>query len=183
MKNPLRWLALGIAFVVAAFGVALATQVGTNPTYSGGELLQRQAPDFDLPLLEADGAADGERVSLAGLAGKSGIVKFWNSWCLPCRAEAPTLVEFWEAHRDEGDFAMVGIVRDEELSGARKGAIRDGFEWILAADPNGKAAIAFATTGQPETFAISPSGVVTGLQLSEVSIDNLEALLASARAG
>ena len=38
-------------------------------------------------------------------------------------------------------------------------------------------------TGQPETYAISPSGVVTGKQLSRVSVDDLEALLGSAQAG
>ncbi|HZJ26748.1 MAG TPA: redoxin domain-containing protein [Acidimicrobiia bacterium] len=179
MRNPSRWIAIGIAAVVALFGVALATQVGSDPSYAGGAILQRRAPDFDLPLLDVDGA----RVNLTSLRGQSVIVNFWNSWCLPCRAEAPALLEFWDRHAGDGDVAMVGIVRDESPSAARKGAREDGFDWTLAIDPDGQAAIAYGTTGQPETFAISPAGVVTGKQLSEVSVDDLEALLARARAG
>lgn len=192
MKRPLRWLALGVAVVVAAFGVALATQVGSDPTFTGGAILGRRAPGFDLPVLDLNadpnGAAavavdDVERVNLEALDGQAVIVNFWNSWCIPCREEAPALVEFWDRHRNDGDVAMVGIVRDESPAAAREGAIRDGFEWTVATDPGGRAAIAYGTTGQPETFAISPGGVVTGKQLSQVSVDDLEALLASARAG
>jgi cytochrome c biogenesis protein CcmG/thiol:disulfide interchange protein DsbE len=179
VKYPLRWAAGGVAAVVALLGVVLATQVGTEPTYSGGPILERRAPGFDLPQLDGGGT----RVALSDMAGKSVIVNFWNSWCIPCHEETPALKAFWAAHRDEPDVAMVGIVRDDTTSAARAYARDEQLDWTLALDPSGTAALAYGTTGQPETFAISPAGVVTGKQLSRVSVDDLEALLASARSG
>lgn len=179
MKHPLRWVTIGVGSLVAVFGIVLSTQMGTSPLFTGGPILDRTAPAFDLPILDADGA----RVDISSLAGKSVIVNFWNSWCLPCKEETPALKAFWARHANDPDFAMVGIVRDDITSEVRRYVRKEGLEYTIALDPKGRAALAYGTTGQPETFAISPAGVVTGKQLSRVSVNDLEALLGSARAG
>jgi len=179
MKHPLRWSALGIGIVVALFGIVLSTQVGVEPTYSGGPIVDRRAQAFDLPVLDGRGT----HVDLASLAGKSVIVNFWNSWCLPCQEETPALVAFWDKHRDDPDVAMVGIVRDDSTGDVPAYVKEHGIDYTVALDPKGEAALAYGTTGQPETYAISPSGVVTGKQLSRVSVDDLDALLGSAQVG
>ena len=179
MKHPLRWVAIGVGTLVALFGVVLSTQMGTSPQYSGGPILDRKAPAFDLPLLDGG----GKRVDLAGLAGKSVIVNFWNSWCIPCQQETPALNAFWAEHAADPDVAMVGIVRDDTTGEVRSYVKEHDLGYTVALDPKGEAALAYGTTGQPETYAISPSGVVTGKQLSRVSVDDLEALLGSAQAG
>lgn len=179
MKHPLRWVAIGVGTLVALFGVVLSTQVGSSPQYSGGPILNRKAPGFDLPVLDGD----GKRVDLASLAGKSVIVNFWNSWCIPCQEETPALTAFWARHAADPDVAMVGIVRDDTTGEVRSYVKEHGLGYTVALDPKGEAALAYGTTGQPETYAISPSGVVTGKQLSRVSVDDLEALLGSAQAG
>ena len=79
-------------------------------------LVGKAAPTFDLPDLS------GGRVTLADIAGKSAIVNFWNSWCIPCLEEAPALKKFYAAHKDDSDFAMIGIVatgRDRRRTGVR----------------------------------------------------------------
>ncbi len=176
-RHAARWIAITVGVVVIGFGIVLATQVNSSPTYEGGPVLGQPAPDFDLPTLE------GARVDNASLAGKAVIVNFWNSWCIPCRAEHPALAEFFDRHRDDPDFAMVGIVRDDTDEAARAWVEDQGVDWTVALDPGDRAALDFATTGQPETYAISPDGVVVGKQLSEVSVDNLEELLTRARQG
>jgi hypothetical protein len=50
-------------------------------------------------------------------------------------------------------------------------------------DPGGDAALAFGTRGQPETFAISPDGLIVGYQFGPSSVDDLDTLLAAARGG
>ncbi len=179
MKHPFRWSALAVGVVVAMFGIVLSTQVGTSPTYSGGPIVDRHAPAFDLPVLDGKGA----HIDLASLAGKSVIVNFWNSWCIPCQEETPALTEFWSRHAKDPDVAMVGIVRDDTTSEVRAYVKQHDLGYTVALDPKGEAALVYGTTGQPETYAISPAGVVTGKQLSRVSVDNLEALLGSAQAG
>lgn len=178
MKHPLRWVVVGVGSIVAVLGVVLATQVNSSPTYVGGPILGKPAPAFDLPVL---GAEPGTRVRLADLAGKSVIVNFWNSWCIPCQQELPSLQAFWAAHRGDPSLVMVGIVRDDSDAAAAAYGRTNGMTWTLASDPGSKAALDFGTSGQPETYAINPQGIVTGKQLSAASEANLDALLQSAR--
>jgi cytochrome c biogenesis protein CcmG/thiol:disulfide interchange protein DsbE len=177
MKHPARWIALGIGVVIVAFSVVLATQVGNDPRVDAkkSQLAGRDAPQFTVETI------DGRRLSSSDLAGKSVIVNFWNTWCAPCREEHPALQKFYARHADDPDFEMVAIVRDDTERAVRRWVDdkRDG--WIVAFDPGGKAALAFGTRGQPETFAISPDGVVVGYQLGASSVGDLETLLDATR--
>lgn len=177
MKHPARWIALGVALVVVVLGVVLALNVGNDPEAEAqrSRLLDQPAPAFDLPTL------DGTGVSSTSLEGRPVIVNFWNTWCKPCQDELPALQEFWDAHQGDGDVAMVGIVRDDTTSRVRRYVREHGIDWTIALDPGSQAALDFATRGQPETFAISPSGRIVGYQLSEMNVAGLEAMLDAAR--
>ncbi len=54
-----------------------------------------------------NGAADW---SFAGTKGKVVLVDFWATWCPPCRAVIPGLVEMQEKHAAEG-LQVVGVTR------------------------------------------------------------------------
>jgi hypothetical protein len=43
--------------------------------------------------------------------------------------------------------------------------------------------VAFGTRGQPETYAISPGGMIVGSEFGPTSAQNLEVLLNAARGG
>jgi cytochrome c biogenesis protein CcmG/thiol:disulfide interchange protein DsbE len=176
MKRPTRLAAVGVGACVLVLAVVLALQVDNDPSFASGRLLGRPAPVFAGPDL-AGGTIDSR-----DLAGKVVFVNFWNDWCIPCRQEAPALQAFWEAHRDEPDFAMVGIVRDVRSErDLRDYAFEEGVAWPVMFDPGGRAAVDFATTGQPESFMIDARGVVVGFQSGPASLDDLEAMLAAAR--
>ena len=85
-------------------------------------------------------------------------------------------------HANDSDFAFVGIVRDDTGNAARGYAVAEDMGWLLAMDPGGDAALAFGTRGQPETFSITPDGVVAGALIGPASDRSLETLLAAARA-
>lgn len=170
-----RWIALVGGLTVLGFSVLLAATVGVDPNNRGGQALGKPVPDFDLPTV------DGTLVSSRGLAGKAYIVNFWNSWCIPCRAEHPALDAFYRRHAGEVDFAMLGIVRDDSESAVRKYVADTNMRWTIAFDPHGQASLGFGTFGQPETYAISPAGVVVGAKIGPSTIQALEAMLARAR--
>lgn len=74
------------------------------------------AEDVEAKLASAEGfpfdftlrsLTDEREVSLSDFAGKVVIVDFWGTWCPPCRAAIPHLVELAEEHPDE--LAVVGI--------------------------------------------------------------------------
>jgi cytochrome c biogenesis protein CcmG, thiol:disulfide interchange protein DsbE len=176
MKHRARWIALGAGFVVTVFAVVLATQVGTDPRADANKshLLGENAPAFDLPTL------DDSRVRSIDLAGKVVIVNFWNSWCIPYHEEHPALVEFYRRHAGDPSFAMVGIVRDDTESAIRRYVDDEGVPYTVAFDPGSRASLDFGTRGQPETYAISPDGVVQGAQIGPSDVALLERLLVAA---
>jgi cytochrome c biogenesis protein CcmG/thiol:disulfide interchange protein DsbE len=177
MRHSARWVALGVGVVVAGLAVVLALQVSDDERQSQprSELLGKPAPAFTVETL------DGQEVSLGSLRGRAVIVNFWNSWCTPCKAEEPALKKFYDRHREEADFAMVGIVRDDTKKAVRSALEARGIEWPMGFDPGRKAALDFGTRGQPETFAITPDGMIVGSQIGEATIGHLEQMLAAAR--
>ena len=76
---------------------------------------------------------------------------------------------------------MVGIVRDDTQKAMRDYVKSEDVGWTVGFDPKSKAALAYGTTGQPETFVIGPDGRVAGEQFAAVSVDNLETMLRAAR--
>lgn len=176
-RNRTRWIALTAAVLLVAFGVVLAVQHRSEASVPRLVQEHKSAPAFDLETL------DGKRISARSLAGKTYVVNFWNSWCIPCRQEAPALESFYARHRAEPDFAMLGIVRDDEPRAIRDYVAAQSVKWPVAFDPNGSAGLGFGTTGQPETYVISPSGIAACGTLGPATLAELEAWLRAARAG
>lgn len=63
------------------------------------------APDFSMTSL------DGKKLTRDSLKGKVVILDFWATWCPPCRAAIPHLVEIHKKYRDQG-LVVVGISLD-----------------------------------------------------------------------
>jgi cytochrome c biogenesis protein CcmG, thiol:disulfide interchange protein DsbE len=176
-RHRTRWIALTVAVVLVGFGVVLAVQHRTEAAVPRLVQEHKTAPSFDLTTL------DSKPISSGALAGKTYVVNFWNSWCIPCRQEEPALQTFYAAHHAEPDFAMVGIVRDDDATSIRHYVAANAITWPVALDPNGSAELGFGTTGQPETYVISPAGVAACGGLGPVSDADLEAWLQVVRAG
>jgi thiol-disulfide isomerase/thioredoxin len=64
------------------------------------------APEFQLSGL------DGKPISLSAARGKIILLNFWASWCGPCRAEVPDLVELQERYKDR--LQVIGLVVDDD---------------------------------------------------------------------
>jgi cytochrome c biogenesis protein CcmG/thiol:disulfide interchange protein DsbE len=172
-----RWIALTAGALLVAFGVVLAVQHRSEASVPRLVQEHKTVPTFDLATL------DHKQVSSRSLAGKTYVVNFWNSWCIPCRQEQPALKTFYASHRSEPDFAMVGIVRDDDPRTIRDYAADNSITWPVAFDPSGSAGLGFGTTGQPETYVISPGGVAACGSLGPVTVAELENWLQAARAG
>ena len=180
MRHPARWAAAAVALVVVVLGVVLAVNVGSgdsSTTTGESPFLGKPVPSFDLPVLT------GARVSSDSTAGKALIINFWNTWCIPCHQELPALQAFWARHGSEPDVQMVGILRDpqESVATVRDYVSSHHMGWTIAQDPGDKAALDFGTRGQPETIAVSPSGIVVASKYGPMTETDLEQFLAAAR--
>src|SRR2546427_136792 len=87
------------------------------------------APEFNLTGL------DGKPVTLADSKGKVILVNFWATWCGPCRAEIPDLVELQNKYRDR--LQILGLAVDDEDPGAvKKFAAKLGINYPVALATN-----------------------------------------------
>ena len=178
MKHPFRWIALAVGVAVAALAVILAVNVSTDPRadFNTSRLLGKPAPAFTLTDLS------GKKITSADLAGKTVILNFWNSWCKPCGKELPALQQWYAAHRNDADVVMLGIPRDDTAGAIRSAARDNGMAWAVANDRGAEAAtLDYATRGQPETFAISPSGVVIASVIGPARVRDLDRMVAYGR--
>lgn len=180
VKHGVRWIGLGVGIVVVALAVVLALTVGSDPQaeLDSSALVGKPVPKFALTDME------GTSISNLDIAGRVTIVNFWNTWCSPCRDELPALQRFAAAHETDNDVEMLGIVRDarEPERVIKQYVDAEQMSWTTAMDDDARVALAFGTRGQPETFVISPSGMVVGARFGPVSNRDLELMLEVARA-
>ena len=66
------------------------------------------APDFQMTLI------DGTKVSLSDLRGKVVVLNFWATWCVPCRAELPTLDSYYEIQQKAG-LRVFAVTTEDSL--------------------------------------------------------------------
>jgi thiol-disulfide isomerase/thioredoxin len=55
---------------------------------------------------------DGKKVDWNSYRGKVVLVDFWATWCGPCRAEVPNVLEMYQAYHDKG-FEVLGVSLDQ----------------------------------------------------------------------
>ena len=177
MKHRVRWIAVAVGAVVVCLGVLLALNKPAEK--SVGRLVQEKAtmPEFTLTKL------DGSKLDSEDLQGKTVVVNFWNTWCIPCQREEPVLKEFYEQYKDDPGVEFIGIVRQDDESTVRDYVADKGIDWTIVFDPNGEAAIDFGTTGQPETYVFSPDGVAVCGTLGISDLASLETWVQAARSG
>jgi cytochrome c biogenesis protein CcmG/thiol:disulfide interchange protein DsbE len=176
-RHTARWIAVAVGIVFVAFAVVFAVVLQERPASGMPRLVQEHgpAPEFETTTL------DGSSLSSADLEGKSYVVNVWNTWCLPCQEEEPALREFYERHEDDPDFAMIGLVREDERGPVQDIVDEGRVTWPVVFDE--ELLTAFGTTGQPETYVISPDGVAVCGRLGASTVDELETWLDAARTG
>ena len=88
------------------------------------------APDFTLNY------TDGKEFTLSQMRGKVVMLQFTASWCGVCRKEMPFIEkDIWQKHKENPNFALYGIDRDEPLETVKAFAEKTGVTYPLALDP------------------------------------------------
>jgi cytochrome c biogenesis protein CcmG/thiol:disulfide interchange protein DsbE len=123
-----------------------------NPNDLRSTLIGKPAPAVTPVALEGFEGVTPETLA----RGEVTLVNFWASWCPPCHAEHPRLLEM----QDEG-VPIVGVnFKDQEF--AASGYLeKSGNPFIAVAfDPQGRTAIDWGVSAPPETFILDADGTV-----------------------
>ena len=114
--------------------------------------------DFDVNLLQFEDL-EGSQFSLRDFRGKTLFINYWATWCNPCLAEMPSMVELYNIYKDNQDIVFL------YLSKENKNTIIDYIpkDETLSQLPLYKIISddeLFSTRGIPTTFIVDSSGEV-----------------------
>jgi cytochrome c biogenesis protein CcmG/thiol:disulfide interchange protein DsbE len=122
-------------------------------------LIDKPAPQLNLTPLEGALLAGKPVPALttAAISGKLTLVNVWASWCIPCRQEHPVILGL---SRDDR-LNVVGINYKDRNEAALSflGELGNPFK-AIGIDPKGASAIDWGVYGIPESFLVSPDGVI-----------------------
>lgn len=110
---------------------------------------------------------NGHKVDLATMKGKVVLIDFWATWCGPCVAELPNVLEAYKKHHDQG-FEIIGISLDEDEAALKSFIKENNMPWPQYFDGKGwKNDIAqkYSVTSIPATYLIGKDGKVVGSNL------------------
>ncbi len=116
---------------------------------------------------------NGSRVDLADYRQQIVMVNNWATWCPPCKAEMPTLLNYFEAHSDQG-FMLFGINAGDPKSDVAKFVDDYQLSFPILLDPNTKALMLFKNGSLPSSYVIDHQGNVVLAWTGPINREMLE---------
>lgn len=164
------WATLGMAVVAAVLVAVIASAQPSSEVLGQSPLLGKAAPAVEGPGL------DGGRYSLSQFRGRWVLVNFMATWCQPCQAEMPQLLQFDHQHARRGDATILTVADDPSNVGQLRTFLRArGASWPAVDDP--AATVSYGLTGLPSSFLVAPDGTVYAYLLGEVRANELDSWL------
>jgi thiol-disulfide isomerase/thioredoxin len=125
-------------------------------------------------------ATNGKEVDLSKMKGKVVLIDFWATWCGPCVAALPDVLEVYKKHHDEG-FEIVGISLDENRSELENFVKDRGMDWPQYFDGKrwkNDLAVRFGVQAIPAQWLVDKNGNVVDLNARADLDGKVAALLA-----
>ncbi len=146
---------------------------GFGGKYNVGDM----APDF-----EAAGL-DGTAFKLSDYRGKVVLLDFWATWCGPCVAELPIVIEAYETHHSKG-FEIIGISLDDDRAALDNFlAGRPAMTWVQVFDGLGwesRIGELYGVNAIPHTLLLDKEGKVYAKDLRGPALTSTVAKLLAA---
>lgn len=172
MIKKYAWLVLPL--LVA--GYILGRYFYFQPKFTNG----KPAPEFSGQLI------DGSAFQLSDLRGQFVLLDFWGSWCGPCRAENPKLVDLYQKYQqaqfaDADGFVILNVGVEKDSSRWQRAIQQDQLNWkyhLLDKSTNlkffnGEIASQYGVKEVPSSYFIDPTGQIIGVNMAADMLDRL----------
>ncbi|AEQ53279.1 cytochrome c-type biogenesis protein CcmG/DsbE, thiol:disulfide oxidoreductase [Pelagibacterium halotolerans B2] len=172
MKPSVRiGLAVLPLVVLAALLGVFASQMGRSTSFVPSALIDKPVPQFDLASVEGHTQPGFATADLAG----NGVVvvNVFASWCVPCRAEHPFLMEL----ADE-PVEIFGLNYDDPAENARAFLAELGNPYDrIRAGRDRRVGIEWGVYGVPETFVVDNEGIIRFKHVGPLDQESYENVL------
>jgi len=148
-----------LLFVVLAGIFAFQLALGRDESVIPSALIGKPAPYLTLPPLAGltKGGQPVPGMEPSAFKGQLTLVNVFGSWCVPCRAEHPLLMQLAKDKR----FRIAGLNYKDKDENALKflGELGNPFD-MIGVDASGRAGIEWGVYGVPETFLVGRDGTI-----------------------
>lgn len=168
MKRRLIWLPL-IAFAALATVAVYGLFRPDNSTIRSA-LVGQPLPDFTLPAMVA-GKPGLTRADMTG--GGPRLLNIFGSWCIPCIAEAPQLMQL-----KQRGIAIDAIAIRDTGAAVRRFLSDHGDPYArIGDDPQSRVQLSLGSSGVPETFVIDAEGRIAHQHIGPINASDVPAIL------
>ena len=167
---PILPVALGLLLIGLAILALASPHSGNNDASSSSVVpfpVSYAVPELSLVNI------NGKTESLRDYLDHVVLVNNWATWCPPCKAEMPTLADYFNEHASDG-FMIIAIEAGDPLEGVAQFAQNHNLKFQVWLDPNGESLKAFGNGNLPNSYVIDRSGTVRYAWTGEISKTMLE---------
>jgi thiol-disulfide isomerase/thioredoxin len=125
------------------------------------------APEISAQLI------DGSPFLLSDLRGEYVVLDFWGSWCGPCLADIPKLMNLYAKYGDTVTFVTIAFEKDDRRW--RQVSEKAGFSWKHQLVENAPVLLAssiardYSVTDIPAKFIVTPEGkLISGMDFDQM---------------
>ena len=136
--------------------------------------------DQPMPALEGR-TLDGSTASIADLRGAPAVVNVWATWCAPCQAELPALVQVATSY--DGDVGFLGVNYVDNAAQARTWEEDYAIPYPSLDDSAGAFADDLEFPYLPHTLVVDANGTIRFRIYGETTAEELSGLLDDLLAG
>jgi len=101
----------------------------------------------------------GNKVKISELKGKVIFINFWATWCMPCRAEMPTIAKLYDQFKDNADIVFLIVDADDNYARSSKYLSKKDLDLPLYL-PAGNIPYVYLSGAIPTTIMINKKGEI-----------------------
>ena len=154
MRMPMESISVALATLLLVSASALAKDAGQKMAEAAGRgLIGTPAPRIVLETI------DGEKIDLGSLYGKKAVyLKFWATWCVPCRQQMPHFEHAYETAGADLAVIAVDVGFNDSVEEIRKYRKQLGITMPIVFDRDGQVGAAFHLRVTPQHIVIGRGG-------------------------